>query len=121
MLLLLLLAAVCVLAFDPHPPPAVDTGWDKRNHALAFAVLALVAELGFWRLPWRRSGIVLGLLAYGGFIELVQARIPGRSGDVQDLLADGVGIAIGLGISWAAAGAARFRSSARRPPGTRSP
>lgn len=95
-LLLLTIVAVCALAFDPHPPPAIDTGWDKRNHLLAFATLALLAELAFWPWRWRRARNLLGLLAFGAFIELVQTQIPGRSGEWLDLLADGLGIVVGM-------------------------
>ena len=87
--------AICVLAFDPHPPESIDTGWDKLNHGLAFAVLAPCAALALQgrRRRWRDAA---GLaLAFGAFIELVQAQIPGRSGEWEDLLADAVGIAIG--------------------------
>lgn len=95
-LLLLLMLAVCALAFAPHPPPALDTGWDKRNHLLAFGSLAFVAELAFWPATRRPLKVLLGLLAFGGFIEIVQSQIPERSAEWADLLADGLGIAIGL-------------------------
>jgi VanZ family protein len=39
---------------------------------------------------------VLALLAFGGAIEIAQTFLPPREGDWWDLLADGVGIAIGL-------------------------
>ncbi len=111
-LLALLVLAVCVLAFMPHPPPALDTGWDKRNHLLAFGSLAFVAELAFWPSRWRRLKVLLGLLAFGGFIELVQSQIPERSAEWGDLLADGLGIALGLALV-----AALIRLG-RRAPGT---
>jgi VanZ family protein len=97
-LLMLLMLAVCTLAFMPHPPPALDTGWDKRNHLLAFGSLAFVAELAFWPARWRPLKVLLGLLAFGGFIELVQSQIPERSAEAADLLADGLGIALGLAL-----------------------
>jgi len=113
-LLLALMLAVCLLAFDPAPPEAVDTGWDKGNHALAFAVLVVVAALSFWPARRRDLWVTLGLLAFGAFIEVVQAQIPGRAGEWPDLLADATGIAAGLlllgGLRW----------FGRRPPGTRS-
>ena len=40
-----LVLAICWLAFDPAPPSSVDTGWDKANHALAFAAVGVVARL----------------------------------------------------------------------------
>ena len=88
--------AVCWLAFAPVPPPEADLGWDKANHLLAFAALGGTAALSGWTLRARRRVVAVGLLAFGGFIELVQSGIPGRSGEWHDLLADAIGIAIGL-------------------------
>lgn len=93
-LLGVLAAAVCWLAFSPAPPPAIDTGWDKLNHAIAFAALAFCAARGF--APQSSLAIPAALLAFGGFIELVQSQLPGRSAEVADLLADAVGITVVL-------------------------
>ena len=113
-LLVLLMLAVCLLAFDPAPPESVDTGWDKSNHALAFGTLAAVAEMAFWPSRRRALKVSLGLLAFGAFIEVVQTQIPGRSGEWPDLVADATGIAAGLLL------VAAVRSFGRRPRGTRS-
>jgi VanZ family protein len=96
LLLALLVVAVAVLAFSPEPPDSIDTGWDKTNHLLAFAALAFSAEGAFWPQVSRRWRNSAALMAYGVFIELVQTQIPGRSGEVPDLLADAAGIALGL-------------------------
>lgn len=93
------LLAICWLAFSAQPPPDLDTGWDKSNHLGAFAVLAFCAERGFGRQAWRRWAPAL--LGFGIFIELVQSQVPGRSAEVSDVLADAVGI--GLGVLLAAA------------------
>lgn len=95
-LLALLLVVIAWLAFTPAPPDTLDTGWDKVNHALAFAALAWVAELAAWPRRGHRWRIALGLLAWGVLIELVQGQLPTRSAEWGDVLADGVGIAIGL-------------------------
>ncbi|MDP3086411.1 MAG: VanZ family protein [Rubrivivax sp.] len=101
-----LVLVIAWLAFSPKPPD-IGTGWDKTNHLAAFAALAFVGALAStWR--WRLAG---GLLAYGGFIELVQARIPGRSGEWNDLLADALGISLGLLMSAALAWAAQRRTN----------
>jgi VanZ family protein len=39
---------------------------------------------------------MLGLLAFGAAIEVVQAFVPGRSCEWEDLLADSVGIVAGV-------------------------
>ncbi len=37
-------------------------------------------------------------VAYGCILELAQVYIPGRSGTIEDALADGLGVMIGMGI-----------------------
>ena len=94
-LLVALMGLICVLAFDPHPPETLDTGWDKLNHGLAFAALAPCAALALQ--GRRRRWLAAAAMAwcFGAFIEIVQTQIPGRSGEWEDLLADAVGIAAG--------------------------
>lgn len=89
----LLVLAVSWLAFSPKPPPAATLGWDKLNHASAFAALAFCAARAQLGSTLR---IVAGLLAYGAFIEVVQTFVPGRSGEAADLLADAAGLSVGL-------------------------
>jgi VanZ family protein len=94
-LLFVMVGVVCYLAMAPHPPKDADLGWDKLNHASAFAALALAGCFGF---PGSRRavlGVLLGLLALGGLIEIVQYFVPGRSCDWHDLLADTIGIICG--------------------------
>lgn len=95
-LLLLLLVAILWLALSPVPPKTVDTGWDKANHAMAFAALGFVSVWAWWPRPRGWAGLVLALLAFGGAIEIAQTFLPPREGDWWDLLADGAGIALGL-------------------------
>lgn len=91
--LAVLLCVISWLALAPRPPPALSTGWDKANHLLAFATLAVVAAMAYADAGWR---IATGLLAYGGLIEVLQGFAPPRAADPADLVADGLGIAIGL-------------------------
>lgn len=91
-----LMLVVGGLALSPLPPTSLDTGWDKVNHALAFAALAFS---GHWSLRTPRARwllLPLALLAYGGAIELAQLCVPSRSGEWADLLADAVGLSVGL-------------------------
>jgi len=90
-----LLVIISWLAFTPHPPPGADLGWDKLNHATAFGTLMVFAAWS-WPRQWRLAPAAL--LAYGGFVEIVQTFIPGRDGEWADLLADGVGIALGVAL-----------------------
>ncbi|MCS6627385.1 hypothetical protein N0B44_31205 [Roseibacterium beibuensis] len=86
---------VAWLAFRPAVETDAGLPWDKANHALAFAVLMVLAGRGWPDIP--RSLLILVMLAAGVGIELVQGlpRI-GRDADVADVAADGVGIAVGL-------------------------
>ena len=113
-LLLLLLVATSTLAVMPLPPANIDFGWDKLNHALAFAALGFSAGLGFPAPRASRLAAAIALLAYGGLIELVQMSVPQRSAEWADLLADGLGIACGVLIATAALQAAARLSRARR-------
>ncbi len=93
--LMLLILAVSYLALTPKPPEMMDTGWDKLNHALAFAVLAFSANLSYPAAPNRWIYVLLALFVYGGLIEILQTFVPGRAGEWGDLVADTVGIACG--------------------------
>ena len=107
-----LIAAVAYLALTPTPPSALTTGWDKLNHVLAFVALSWSACLGSGgsrRGLWR---LAIGLLAFGGLIEIAQLYVPGRSGEWGDLLADTIGI--GFGTALALALSAFAAASARR-------
>lgn len=86
------------LALRPQHSPH-DWFWqaDKVRHVGAFMVLW---GLG-WRArlsvpPWR---LVLGLLAFGGSIEILQSLTPDREASALDLCADAVGIGLGLWLT----------------------
>ena len=91
-----LMVLVCVLAFVPQPPTLDVVDGDKLQHIVAFACLAGCAALSTGP-GWRSAaGITLAMLCFGIFIELVQSRIPSRSAEWQDVVADTVGILTGL-------------------------
>ena len=71
--------------------PAVNM-WDKLQHALVFAALAVLALQAFPQALLRN--ILLALLMYGFITELGQAFIPSRSFSFGDLLADALGALI---------------------------
>ena len=93
--LALQIVVVLYLALTSRPPPALDLGWDKLNHLTAFSVMAFTGILGF---ASRGRLVGAGLLAYGMLIEWLQSMTPDRQAQWQDVLADAVGIAIGLVI-----------------------
>lgn len=94
----LLTLLVAWLALSPAPPELASTGWDKANHAFAFAALAFVGCQAWRRAAAWRHG--LAWLAYGLLIELLQTQAPPRQGEPADLLADAIGIGLGLGLCW---------------------
>lgn len=87
---------VLVLALMPAVPNMPTTGWDKSNHVLAFAVMAVLANRAY---PHRTIAVLLGLLAFGALIEVLQSFTPDHVADGQDLLADGVGLLVGWALS----------------------
>ncbi|RYF55505.1 MAG: VanZ family protein [Comamonadaceae bacterium] len=88
------------MALMPPRVPMPSTGWDKVNHVLAFAVLAL---LGCRSYPRRAALVLSGLLAYGGAIELLQAFTGYRAAEWLDLAADGAGLSFGWLLTYARA------------------
>jgi VanZ family protein len=100
LLLLGLLLAITWLALSPAPPRAMSTGWDKANHLLAFGSLAFAAVWAVWPRPARWGWLVLALLAYGLGIEVAQGLLPPREADWHDVVADALGIALGLLAAW---------------------
>ena len=95
-LLAALALVVSWLALSPAPPDGLDTGWDKLNHAGAFAALTLVAIFAFPRSQRSLWLLLAGLLCFGGAIEIAQAFTPTRSAEWGDLLADAAGMAAGV-------------------------
>lgn len=94
-LLAALVLTVSWLALSPAPPDAFDSGWDKLNHAGAFAALTLA---GAFASPRSRLGVwalLVGLLGFGALIEIAQSFTATRSAEWGDLLADVVGMAAG--------------------------
>lgn len=83
------------MASVKHPPAIPGDPGDKLQHIVAFVTLSVLAAWAYPRLP--PLAILIGLLAFGGFIELVQA-IPGvdRDPDVRDWLADALAAAATL-------------------------
>ncbi len=100
-LLWLMVATVGVLATVSQPPAELTLGWDKLNHAFAFAALALAAGLAHPHPPRLRAAAWGALLAYGALIEGLQSLVPTRTADWADLLGDAVGIGIGAALALA--------------------
>ena len=96
----------------PDDVPVPGTGWDKANHALAFAVLALLGSRGW---PARAGTVLAGLLLYGALIECLQTLTPTRVGEWADLAADAAGLAIAWTWLRLRVPAKRRRSAGKAP------
>ncbi len=88
------LVVIFVLALIPVAVvPVVVSFQDKLHHSAAFAVLMLLGVAGW---PGRHARLAAGLLVYGVAIEVCQHTLTAhRVGEVQDVVADGLGIALG--------------------------
>ncbi len=89
------LLAVLALSLLPLSPELPTTGWDKTNHLLAFAVLLLLGDRAY---PGKLGWMLVGLLAYGGLIEILQSFTSDRMAEWADLLADGLGMVVGVAL-----------------------
>jgi len=89
-------ALLCILflATTTIKMSVVESMWDKSNHFIAFFVLYVLLSLAYKNLSIKTK--ILLLLAYGFFIEIVQAFIPMRYFSLMDVVADSVGIALGV-------------------------
>ena len=100
--LLVLALALNVSFYLPSLPegtPGVGVpGLDKLVHVAVFALTVLAAgRLLAPRSRFPMGWVVIAAIVHAGVIELVQLLLPARRGDGADLLADVVGIALGLG------------------------
>ncbi|WP_281184349.1 hypothetical protein [Trichlorobacter lovleyi] len=79
-------------------PPSEGLGWDKLNHAIAMAVVTVIAFRTL-RPVSLRAVLLAGLYALllGALIELLQGTLTTtRSAEWGDLLADAVGVALAM-------------------------
>jgi hypothetical protein len=97
------LVSLAVLFAPPSDVPSTPPGVDKIVHASLFAALA---ASGRWA-GVARAVLAGALAAYAALSEVVQGMI-GRDATVGDLLADVVGLLVGLLVwEWAARRASR--------------
>lgn len=104
LVLLAVFAATVTPALGLWPTVDIDTYFaiDKWLHALTFLFLSLwfagqYAKRAYWR-------IGLGLIVFGGMIEMIQRSLTYRTGDFADLAANFVGIFVGLSVALAGLG-----------------
>lgn len=74
--------------------PEVQTGNDKINHAAAYFVFAVI-----FYFAWKSDNlfVITGCgMAFGVLVEVIQYFLPYRSAELGDLIADLVGVVLGL-------------------------
>jgi VanZ family protein len=99
LLSIVLAATIAALTLMPQASmPVGPQGVDKLYHMVAFA--ALIFPTALLRPKWcLRFGCLT--IVYGGIIEAIQP-VFGRSADMSDFWADGLGVAIGIFLGLAA-------------------
>jgi VanZ family protein len=103
------LAGIGVLSLLPSPESLPSTGWDKTNHLVGYGLLGWLARAGWPRaMPWRP---IAALIVWGALIEILQGQTGYRQAEWGDVLANGLGAA--LGVALASAVSARRRQAER--------
>ena len=94
----LMVAVVVWLSLTPEPPhpPTPWLAWDKAQHALAYGLLMYWFRQAFqphWRWP-------LFLLLLGVTLEYLQGLGGVRTSDTNDMIANAIGVVLGLALSY---------------------
>ena len=88
------LIAIEYLATTTTSIPAIENSWDKFNHFIAFITLYILLSLGYQKLIDLKKVIILMIFAIQ--IEIVQSFIPNRYFSLLDVVADAIGIILGI-------------------------
>lgn len=94
-LFLLACATLLVLSLMPTERLMPGSGSDKLDHLGAFLLLAVLGRLAW---PGAGGGLALGLVAFGALIEGLQALTPHRYAEFGDLVADALGVGLGMAL-----------------------
>lgn len=98
-LIVSVLILVAVLIPGRDLPDVKIGGYDKFIHLLMFATWGIAVRFDFNRTPFRFGLFFLLGIAFGALSEVLQILVEGRSVDIFDMLADVVGLIIGLWVS----------------------
>lgn len=92
------LIASYILAILPqNDVPKITPLNDKGNHFIAFATLTLLLFYAY-RVGYIKNALLM--LAYGVWIEFSQLFTLNRQAEIADVVADAIGIIIGIAIYW---------------------
>lgn len=107
-----LAVAVVILyaGLKPEPVPQAFDQQDKLHHLLGFAALAFSMRLAFPRL--RLLWVIVLCLALAVLVEVGQSYYPHRVASIADMVANALGVAVGVACSLVAQRAlGRWRGS----------
>ena len=110
--------AIFLVSSTSNPPAPPGALTDKHVHALIFgglAMLLLRALSPRWPAVMEARpalGAIVMTVAYGASDEWHQAFVPGRYGDLADLVADAAGAILAMLLAWAYAS---WRAARHRP------
>ena len=109
-----LLLALCIVAsVVPGARVPALPGGDKLGHAVMYAAIFL------WFsgivMPRHWGILIVSLLLLSGFLEIVQAGVPGRSRETWDLIANAAGLGAGLAVAYSFAAGWCCKLEARLP------
>lgn len=90
--------AICIITVGSLTPGASLPDFsanDKILHLLNYSILSIIPALTF---GWSRKGVLacLAMVVLGLGLEFGQLYVPGRSFESNDILANGLGVLIGL-------------------------
>lgn len=88
--------AIEYLALTTQHIKIVESFWDKQNHFIAFCTLYVLLSMAYPHFSTRLKVILLLLIGFQ--IEITQYFIPNRYFSLMDIVADSIGILIGMGI-----------------------
>ncbi len=97
-LLVSLLIIIAVLIPGPHLPDVNIVGFDKVVHIGMFGAWAMAVYYDFSIRSTRHLWAMVAGLAFSVFTEIVQIFIEGRTFDWSDMVADAIGLILGLTI-----------------------
>lgn len=92
----LLVLVVTALTVSPSTVPPGFDGGDKLQHLLAYMVLGFCFAVLY---PRERRLSLLGLILLGAALEGVQGLLPVRMASPFDLLADALGVLLGIQLA----------------------
>jgi VanZ family protein len=110
----LIIAAVIVSLLPGQSLPQTGVS-DKVEHTVAYMLLTLWFTGVYPRSSYFKIG--LGMFLLGVAIEIAQGAMPfGREADIRDVVANSLGIALGIGVAWMGIGgwAQRIEAWARK-------